>query len=218
MLAKIHAGNVGPLKRLGIEFTKTTENVDRLKATNAKYTPEQLKAAKAADDTANSQRALGLLQDKVGGQAAAYGKTAAGAQDRFKVAVENLQESLGKALLPMLAKLANALADLMGWFERHQTIATVLIGVLGALGAALAVTKVVAFGTAIGNAVPALAAMNAALAANPIGLVVLALVGLTAAIVVAWKHSETFRNIVNRRVQRRKVGRRDGIRAGQKGG
>jgi len=38
--------------------------------------------------------------------------------------------------------------------------------------------------------------LNAALTANPIGLVILAIVGLVAAIVIAWKRSETFRRIV----------------------
>lgn len=39
--------------------------------------------------------------------------------------------------------------------------------------------------------------LNAALSANPIGLVVIAIAGLVAALVIAYKKSETFRNIVN---------------------
>lgn len=198
MLAKVHAGNTGVLKRMGIEFTKTTANVDALKASNEKFTPAQLAAAKAADQTANSQRALGLLQEKVGGQAAAYGKTAAGAQDRFKVAVENLQQSVGEALLPMFARLANALAGLMGWFEKHKTITTVLIGAFAALGVALGAMKVYAMASAAATGVATAAQWlwNAALTANPIGLVVVAIAALVAAFVLAWKNSETFRNIV----------------------
>ena len=38
--------------------------------------------------------------------------------------------------------------------------------------------------------------LNAALDANPIGIVVIAIVALVAAIVLAWQHSETFRDIV----------------------
>jgi hypothetical protein len=38
--------------------------------------------------------------------------------------------------------------------------------------------------------------LNAALSANPIGLVVIAIAALVAGIILAWKHSETFRNIV----------------------
>jgi hypothetical protein len=39
-------------------------------------------------------------------------------------------------------------------------------------------------------------AMNAAMAANPVGLVVLAVIALIAVVVIAYKKSETFRNIV----------------------
>lgn len=38
--------------------------------------------------------------------------------------------------------------------------------------------------------------LNAAMSANPIGLVILAIVALVAIFVIAWKNSETFRNIV----------------------
>lgn len=38
--------------------------------------------------------------------------------------------------------------------------------------------------------------LNAAMSANPLGLVVVAVAALVAAIVIAWKNSETFRNIV----------------------
>ena len=41
------------------------------------------------------------------------------------------------------------------------------------------------------------AAFNVVLSANPIGLVVLAIAALTAGIILAYQHSETFRNIVN---------------------
>lgn len=40
-------------------------------------------------------------------------------------------------------------------------------------------------------------ALNAALSANPIGLIVLAIIALVAGLIYAYKHSETFRNIVN---------------------
>jgi len=113
LVAKVHAGNVGPLKRLGIEFEKSTANVDKLKETNKKYTPEQLKAAQAADKQANSEKALGLLRDRLKGQAEAYGKTTAGATDRAKVAMENLGEVVGAKVAPLVAKGATALVDLI---------------------------------------------------------------------------------------------------------
>jgi phage-related protein len=54
----------------------------------------------------------------------------------------------------------------------------------------------VASTVATGAATAATWLWNAAMAANPVGLVVLAIVALIAAFVLAWKHSETFRRIV----------------------
>ena len=57
-----------------------------------------------------------------------------------------------------------------------------------------AAQRIVAAATAVWTGAQWL--LNAALNANPIGLIVLALVALGAAVVIAWKKSETFRNIV----------------------
>jgi phage-related protein len=55
--------------------------------------------------------------------------------------------------------------------------------------------KVVAAATVVMTA--AQWALNVALDANPIGLVVIAIAALVAGLIIAYKHSETFRNIVN---------------------
>ena len=69
-------------------------------------------------------------------------------------------------------------------------IAPIAVGI----GAAVVAFKAWAAVTRIVAA--AQAALDIALAANPVGIVVLAVIALTAAFVVAWKHSETFRNVV----------------------
>lgn len=53
------------------------------------------------------------------------------------------------------------------------------------------------FGTAVRAATAGQIAFNIALIANPIGIAVVAIAALVAAIVIAYKKSETFRNIVN---------------------
>jgi hypothetical protein len=110
LIAKVYNGNVGALKRMGIAIDPVTTAQDKLRESTKHATVEQTRAAKEADKTATAQKALGELQKRVGGQAAAYGKTASGAQDRFRVAVENLRERLGKALLPDLTKVTNKVA------------------------------------------------------------------------------------------------------------
>lgn len=118
MLSKVHAGNVTALNKMGIAVEPVTAAQDRLKASTEKATDEQIKAAKAADKAATGQKGIAELQKRFGGQAEAYGKTAAGAQDRFAVALENVQEKLGAKLLPVLGSVANAVAKFLDGMDR----------------------------------------------------------------------------------------------------
>ncbi len=199
MVAKVHAGAVTPLKAMGIAFTKTTENVDGLKAAHDKITPAQLAAAKAADKEANAQRALGEVQDAVKGQAEAYGETTAGAADRARVGFENLQEVVGSKLAPVRAKVANKFAELAAWAERNpaafKAVAIAVGGLVTALAGLSIIGKVTAGLVALRKAVLLL---NTAFIANPIGLAVAALVALGAGLVIAYQKSETFRRGVDR--------------------
>lgn len=83
IVAKVAGGNTGILARYGVTIEKG----------------------------ASSTEALGALQAKFAGQAEAYGKTTAGAQDRFRVATENLQEAIGSKLLPIVTKITTAATD-----------------------------------------------------------------------------------------------------------
>lgn len=95
IVAKVAGGNTGILSRYGVSI----------------------------DKGASSTEALGKLQEKFAGQAKAYGDTTAGANDRFKVAVENLQESLGQKLLPALATVANAAANFINGLQTGEGVA-----------------------------------------------------------------------------------------------
>jgi hypothetical protein len=138
------------------------------------------------------------LQKKFAGQAEAYGKTTAGAGARASVAWENLQETLGQALLPVLAKVGNGLAGVFAWMQRNKGATQALVATVGAfvgvLGAVMVVTKVV---TALKAMRVAVVAVNVAMRANPIGLVITALTLLGVGLVAAYKKSETFRRIVD---------------------
>lgn len=72
------------------------------------------------------------------------------------------------------------------------------VGALAAQGAAFIAQKIAMGAGAIATGIMTAAqwALNAAMSANPIGLIVVALGALVAAVVVAYQNSETFRNIV----------------------
>jgi phage-related protein len=256
VLAKVHNGNVTALKRYGIALDPVTKAQDKLKASNKDATVEQVRAAKAADKAATAQAGIAELQKRFGGQAEAYGKTAAGAQDRFAVAMENVQEKLGAKLLPVLGSVANAVSKFLSEIDRGtgaggrfaavvsdgfakvraaveaalptavaafenlraavtsvvSTVTGVVRGFQEGKGGAVALvaavtgltTAFVAYRVAVGVAAAVTkayaavqAALNVVMTANPIGLVVVGLVGLGAALVVAYKKSETFRKVVD---------------------
>lgn len=74
-----------------------------------------------------------------------------------------------------------------------------LLPVIVAMGTAYSIhaAATIASTVAAGAATAAQWALNAALTANPVGVVVVLLAGFAAALVVAYNRSETFRNIVN---------------------
>lgn len=99
--------------------------------------------------------------------------------------VDGLSSAMGISLGPAV-DYARAFGDIAGGFS--ATLGPAMEGVVGKLGKLTFVTKVQA---------GAQAALNAVMEANPIFLVVGALALLTAGFILAYKKSETFRDIVN---------------------
>lgn len=167
-------------------------------------------ATKAAGDTmtGNAQASLNSftrtiktkLVTAIGGQAVPV--------------INDMAASLNDNLGPAFELVGKVVEGVTGFLQDHSTTAKSLSGVTAALtvvtlahNAAMAVgaaggmvkwlqqTKLISSATKVWAAVQW--AMNAALAANPIGLVVLALAAVAIGLVVAYKKSETFRDIVN---------------------
>jgi len=181
-LMKAQNGNLSGLQRLGVQ----TKN--------------------AAGETLTLEQVTAQLADTYKGAAATAADTVAGRQQRLKVAMSELGEQIGTAVLPAMQKLTDIGIQMAGWVSKHTTLVGSLVAVLGGLMAALWATSVamraVATATKAWAAVTKVAAavqwaLNAALAANPIGLVIAAIAALVVGLVIAYKKSETFRNIVN---------------------
>jgi hypothetical protein len=71
---------------------------------------------------ASATELLDLLQRKYAGSAEAYGNTAAGAQERFRVALENTQEVIGAALLPSLTRILTKATDWLNNQENQERV------------------------------------------------------------------------------------------------
>jgi hypothetical protein len=183
-------------KAIALAHTGQTAKLEKL-------IPGLSAAAKKSDDMSTI---MGELADKTGGAMARSTETAAGQMKIMENQTNELQESLGYALLPVIEALLPLLV-MFGDFAANNTgVIKILIGVVAGLAAAILITNaamkayaaasiVVKAATAAWTAVQWL--LNAALSANPIGLVVLALAALAAGIYLAYTRSQTFRNIVS---------------------
>lgn len=209
-LAMLHAGSTRALKQLGLQVVRVTEAEDKVHAAFKKHSgaayDAALATAKLTDKQKTAAATLETVTQKVYGQAAAYAKTNAGALDQFRAQTENLEVVLGMALLPALLAVTTKLSEFAAVLNRHTTAVKIAIAGLGALAATLLtvslVTKVYSAAAAIARgAVLAWTAaqwlLNIALDANPIGATIVAIAALTAGIILAYKHSATFRAVIH---------------------
>jgi len=115
----------------------------------------------------------------------------------FMPAIQSVVEAL-TPLAGTIADLVNGNISLAEAFGISEGAMAVIVGVVGGLATAFAVYEAAQIATTIATEAQTIAqwAMNAAMEANPIGLVVIALAALAAGLVYAYNHCETFRNIV----------------------
>ena len=161
---------------------------------------------------------LGTLADSQGTVNATYEETQDGA-DKARLAIQNMKTSAAELVGNLLDKygpqIEKAIAKITSTFEKivpqiekgiewiEDNLPEIEAGVVG-IAAAFAAWKITGIITAVTTALAGMSAaevvaaaktwlLNAAMAANPIGLVVAAIAALVAAFVVLWKKSEKFR-------------------------
>jgi len=212
-LAAAGFGSVdGNAKMLGKALENPLKGLSALTKAGVTFTAqqqEQIKAWTESGDLAKAQEAiLGEVEKQVGGTGAAT----ATSSDKMKNAWGEAQESLGSALLPAMESLAKVTQDVARFVNEHRTAVVAVVAVIAALAAVVvlvnAAMTVAATVTAIYGAAQAVMeanakraaagqwALNAALLANPVVLIVVGIIALVAALVIAYRKSETFRRIV----------------------
>lgn len=104
---------------------------------------------------------------------------------------------ISEMVTPVIAELKLAVADLLSgildMIENKDPWLSVIIGAATAFGTLAVALNI---GRMIDSVKTSILALNAALSANPIALVVAAIAGLVAAIVYLWNTNEGFRNFV----------------------
>jgi len=134
---------------------------------------------------ASADEVIAAMAGRFKGDAAASADTAAGKMKGLGIAVDETKEAIGGALMPIVEAILPVLQAFGKWAQENSTVFVVIAGIIGGLAVAIMAANV---------------AMTI-LAFNPVALTVMAIVGaialLTAGFILAYKKSETFRNIVD---------------------
>lgn len=179
--------------KTGVDLSTASGKVGKAMMGNTKALKELGISYKPTGDKAKDYLAIqALLTEKVGGFAEKEGKSAAGQAAILGNQFGEVQETVGQALLPVLMTLADfaintlipAVQGIATFIGENSAVLVPLIAFVGALVAGIKVWTI------------AQAALNVVMALNPIGLIVIAIAALVAAIVIAWNKSETFRAVV----------------------
>lgn len=147
-----------------------------------------------AKDTAKAIANIGKSSADANGNVKGFAdiqKTAGYQMDALKASITNTGIAIGTALLPAIVSIAKTInqviAPIMKWIQQHQTLVSTIFKVVAALIAVIGVIKMVTVAVEIFEGVMALITANPWVAA--ITLIILALV-------YAWTHFKTFRDIV----------------------
>lgn len=202
-------GESEPIRKYGVLLDDATLRARAMKmglisTTKQALTPQQKALAASKEILAQTTKAQGDFQ-----------RTSDGAANKSRILAaqsEDLKAKLGKGLLPAYQQVLGGMSKFAGFLSANPGLvkgAVVVIAALaGAVLAASAATRVYTAGLQIYNGVMrvirvatiawrnAQLLLNIAMMTNPIGLIVVAIVALVAIFVIAWKKSETFRNIV----------------------
>ena len=151
--------------------------------------------AMAIKEGADLETVMAILGGTFGGATTVAAGTAEGQFRRLSVAMNEAKESVGAALLPVVEALVPYLLKLGEFAQNNTTLFLAFAGVIGGLAVAiLAANAAMKIYQAFQVVVTAAQwAWNAALTANPIGLIVVGIAALVAAVVIAYNRFDWFR-------------------------
>lgn len=163
--------------------------------------------AETLSKAGKNQEAMNLLvvegEKKFGGAAK---EQVTGAQ-KIDKAMGDLYETIGEQVAPIIEKLSAKIADLIDFLVENKNVVIPLVTVLGGLAAIILAANtaltiynglLAAKKVAVGLATAAQWLFNAAMSANPIGLVIIAIAAIIAIIVLLVKNWDTVTEVVGK--------------------
>jgi hypothetical protein len=189
--ARLGTDLVGANKLLGKALNDPIAGLGALRKVGVSFTADQEKAIKTLVKSGDALGAQRIILDELKKKFAGAASAMADPADKAKVAWANFQEDLGTRFMPMLNTLIEKFTEflptlerwinnIIEWVKNNRELVVHVLAVVAAL-------KVFAIVMGVVNAVMAL---------NPFGLIVIAIIALVAAFVYGYRNSETFRKIV----------------------
>jgi len=150
-------------------------------------------------DHASFEEVTARLDQNYKGMSETIANSAGGSFKKLSIALSETKESIGAALLPVVQELATRFAVVGQWAQDHSSLFVTLGVVIGGIAASVIAvnTALKVYETYTKLAAAATYLWDAALAANPIVLVGIAIAALVAAIVIAYHKFDWFRELVD---------------------
>jgi hypothetical protein len=171
---------------LGKALEDPVKGITALTRVGVTFTAKQKEQIKGLVEHGDKLGAQKVILKAVGDQFAGTAEASATAEGKMSAKVGNLQEKIGNMLLPVLDKAATLLGKLADFISRNTGVIGPLIGVVATV---IGLWKAWSIAQGI---------LNAVMAANPIGLIIIAIAALVVGVILAYKHSKTFRDIVQK--------------------
>ena len=165
----------GTGKSLSVVTEAIAKSAGGSTAALAKLSPELKQMAK---DGATADEMMAALSGTFMDQASVAADSAQGQFKRLGIALSETKESIGAALIPAVEAMLPLLTSFGNWAQEHPEI-------------------LLAIGAAIATIAAAIVAVNIAMALNPFSLIAIAVVGLGALLVTAYKKFTPFKTVVD---------------------
>lgn len=204
IMQKAMGGQTRGLKQLGVSISNAEVET---RAMAEGWVDAEGNVTAAGKAMATQQLIMEKTADKAGAFAEHSGDVA-NQQKILALQFEETQETIGTALLPVIQRLLKVFVPLLEFTAKYADILVPIAGVLLGVVAATKAYEVamMAGKVAMGIATAAQWAWNAALAANPIVLIGIAIAGVIAAVILLYQKVDWFRAFVDTAI--------DGIVAG----
>ena len=206
--ADLAAAGYGDLNSNAVQLGKALEDPVKGMAALAKsgvtFTAAQKAAIQQMEKTGNHLGAQKIVLENVESQVKGTAAATATGSAKMAVAWGNFQESVGAAILPFVTLVQTKLAGLFAfvsenssWLVPLVTSAAALIGVIVGVAKAFEIfsTAMKGFKVVVGILRSEWIATNAAFLASPLGLIIIAVVALVAAIVILATKTQFFQTI-----------------------